>query len=69
MGLLGTLSNWINWFSNNDEEGLYIETNGVVVVNKVDASGNKAQDGVYIGNQAIGTGERDDQHRLVQQQY
>jgi len=47
--VLGTLANWINWFGYNDEEGLYILTNGAVIVNKSSASGN-GSDGVYIDN-------------------
>ncbi len=54
VSLLGTLSTWTNWFSNNDDEGLHIETNGAVVVNKLDASDN-AQYGVFIDNRS-GTG-------------
>ncbi len=49
VSLLGTLTNWINWFGDNDEEGLYVLTNGAVVVNKLDASNNESN-GVYINN-------------------
>lgn len=49
VSVLGTLANWINWYSNNGAEGLYIVTHGVVIVNKVDAS-NNGVDGVHINN-------------------
>ncbi len=49
VSVLGTLSYWTNWFGDNDQRGLFIETKGAVVVNKVDAS-NNASDGVVIDN-------------------
>lgn len=49
VSVLGTLANWINWFGYNGEEGLYILTNGAVIVNKVSASSNGSY-GVRIDN-------------------
>lgn len=54
VSVLGTLANWINWFGYNGEEGLYILTNGAVIVNKVSASGNGSE-GVYIDNSISAT--------------
>ena len=65
VSLLGTLSYWTNWFGDNDDEGLHIETSGAVVVNKLDAS-NNAQYGVYIDNRNRYC-QCDDQYRVVQQ--
>ena len=47
--LLCNIANWTNWYGDNGDTGLHITTNGVVLLNKFDASSNNST-GVYIEN-------------------
>ena len=53
VSLFCTLSNWTNWFGQNEGgNGLEIQTKGAVVVNKIDASNNSGT-GLVISNQNV----------------